>query len=95
MGGGLKVITRVKGNIESRLEGYIFQPFQAIVQDDELKADYGEALSDRGYMATLAAVYHSPFGPLSLSVNYYSKKEDPFTVLFHFGYIIFNRKALY
>lgn len=95
LGGGLKVITRVKGNIESRLEGYIFQPFQAIVQDDELKADYGEAFSDRAYMATLAAVYHSPFGPLSLSVNYYSKKEDPFTILFHFGYIIFNRKALY
>ena len=28
------------------------------------------------------------------SVNYYDQDKDPFSVLFHFGYIIFNKKAL-
>ena len=27
--------------------------------------------------------------------NYYSEKEEPFTVLLHFGFIIFNKRALY
>ena len=41
-----------------------------------------------------ALVYSSPLGPLSLSVNYYDQYENPFSFLFHFGYIIFNRKSI-
>jgi NTE family protein len=39
-------------------------------------------------------VWHSPLGPVSASANYYSSREEPFSFLIHFGYIIFNRKAL-
>jgi NTE family protein len=39
-------------------------------------------------------VYNSPLGPLSISVNYYDKMPDAFTVNFNFGYIIFNRRAM-
>ena len=95
IGGGLKLLTKIKSNIDARIEGYVFQPFQEIVETENLQAKYGGAFSDRSFMATLATIYHSPFGPVSLSVNYYSEKEEPITLLFHFGYIIFNRKALY
>ncbi len=95
IGMGLKVTTTIVGNLEARAEGYVYQPFQEIIPNAELKAKYGEAFANRYYMATLAALYNSPFGPLSLSINYYSKREEPLSVMLHFGYIIFNRKALF
>jgi NTE family protein len=94
IGMGLKSIIRIRTNLEVRVEGYMFQPFQEIVQGDDLEAKYGNAFESRSGIATLAGIYHSPVGPVSLSVNYYEQRDNQFSVLFHFGYIIFNRKAL-
>ena len=95
LGLGLKNVFSVRKNFDLRLEGYVFQPFQSIEQDPvTLKANYSEVFSKRYFLGTFGLVYHSPVGPISLSVNYYDKAEKPFTVLFHFGYILFNRKAL-
>lgn len=95
MGVGLKNVFSIRKNLDARLEGYLFQPFQSIEQDPiTLKAKYGEAFSKRFFLGTFGLVYHSPVGPVSISVNYYDKNEKPFTVLFHFGYILFNRRAL-
>jgi len=91
---GLKTIFSIRTNLEVRVEGHIFQPFQEIKQTPSLNATYKTAFDNRSAMASLAAVYHTPVGPVSLSLNYYEKREDPFSVLFHFGYIIFNRRAL-
>jgi len=38
-------------------------------------------------------VYHSPLGPVSVSLNYYDKKERPYSFIFSFGYVIYNRSA--
>ncbi len=95
MGAGLKNVFNIRSDFDARLEGYVFQPFQSIEQNPlTLKARYAEAFSNRYFLATFGLVYHSPVGPISLSVNYYDKNEKPFSVLFHFGYIIFNRKSL-
>jgi len=55
-------------------------------------------------LATANLVYHSPLGPLSASVNYYFNVPEllnsdvnprtPITLLVHFGYILFNDRAL-
>ena len=76
-----------------RLEGYVFQPFQTINKNFDLKAEYGKPLSTRHYIAVGALVYQSPVGPLSVSVNYYDNPKNQFSFLFHFGYIIFNNKS--
>jgi len=95
MGIGLKNVFSISKNFDARLEGYVFQPFQSIEQNPvSLKAQYSEAFSKRYFLGTFGFVYHSPVGPVSISANYYDKNEKPFTLLFHFGYIIFNRKAL-
>ena len=94
IGMGLKSIVRIRSNFEARLEGYLFQPFQEIIQRSDMTAKYGDAFENISGIATLAGLYHSPVGPISLSVNYYEKRDPQFTVLFHFGFIIFNRRAL-
>jgi NTE family protein len=94
IGMGLKTIFKFWSNFEVRVEGHIFQPFQEIIQTEDLKADYNTAFASRCGLASLATIYHTPVGPVSLSVNYYEKRDDQFSVLFHFGYILFNKRAL-
>jgi len=92
---GLKMVLRIYKKIEYRLEGYIFQPYQAILENNQTQtAYYGKKFSDRAYMASTAIVYNSPLGPLSLGVNYYDKLPDSFTLNFNFGYILFNGRAM-
>ncbi|HIA11022.1 MAG TPA: hypothetical protein EYN69_02990 [Flavobacteriales bacterium] len=97
---GQKVIINLKDEIDFRLEGYIFQPYKSIVKQDTSFA-LGNEFGGFYTIATASLVYHSPIGPLSLSMNYYhnlpeiaQEEKTPLTFFFHFGYIIFNRKAL-
>lgn len=94
IGFGLKAVTELTSSLEFRAEAYLFQPFQPILPTAENKASYGDAFESRSLLATSGLVYHTPVGPASISLNYYEKREAPFSVLFHFGYILFNRKTL-
>lgn len=94
---GLKSIFLLRKTLDLRLEGYAFMPYQAIIQQADNTAAYAAPLSidDFNYIAMAAVVWHSPLGPVSFSINHYSNNQpQPFSLLFHFGYIIFNRKAL-
>jgi len=104
---GLKNVYAFTKNIDIRIEGYVFQPYQEIVKNNDLKADFGTELNKRYILATAALVGHTPVGPISLSLNYYQDYiygfrileypntiAKPFTFLFHFGYIIFNKRAV-
>jgi len=94
IGMGLNTILTIRPNVELRAQGYIFQPFQEIIQTADLQPKYKTAFDTRSAIASLAGIFHSPVGPVSLSLNYYEKRDKQFSVLFHFGYIIFNRSAL-
>ncbi|HLG04161.1 MAG TPA: patatin-like phospholipase family protein [Bacteroidia bacterium] len=93
---GLKSIFVLWKAIDWRVEGYVFVPYEAIRKDESTLKAYAGApftLSDVSYIAMTALVWHSPLGPVSVSLNYYSPKNPPFSLLFNFGYIIFNRKS--
>ncbi len=90
--GGLKSILKIDQNLDLRMEGYIFQPVYPIHKDQQ-KAVLGSAFERRYFMGTGALVYHSPLGPISLSINYYDNQSEPFSFLFNFGYIIFNDRS--
>jgi len=93
--GGLKAVLKIYKKLEFRAEGYIFQPYQEILQDPvNYTASYGPILSDRSYIAAATLVYNTFLGPLSLGLSYYDKLSSPFTFNLNFGYIIFNRSAL-
>jgi NTE family protein len=90
---GLKNLFHISKNIHFRLEGYVFQPFQEITENNDYSAGFGDAFENRYFLASGAAVYNSPLGPVSLSLNYYEGNDDPWSLVFNFGYVVFNRKA--
>lgn len=90
---GLKFILNIYRKIDFRLEGYFFQPYQEILADENMNAYFGKEFSYRSVIASSSLVWHSPLGPLSVSVNYYDRSNDKFSAFFNFGYIIFNAPA--
>jgi NTE family protein len=94
IGIGLKMAIDLAKGFEFRAESYLYQPFQEINANALNKAIYGKALSSRSTLAHTGLVYHTPIGPASISLNYYEKREKPISILFHLGYILFNKRAL-
>lgn len=93
-GAGLRNVWMIRTNLDFRLEGYVFQPYRDLVKvDSTLKTDYGKAFARQFYIGSSGFVFHSPLGPISLFVNYYHERKNPFSLLFHFGYIIFSKSA--
>jgi len=94
LGGGVKAIYMPFKKFQVRAEAYIFQPYQVIFEDNNKQAAYGKKWADRNYLGTLSVVYYTPIGPIAFNANYYEKSEEHWSFLFHFGYIIFNKKSL-
>ena len=77
-----------------RLEAYLFKPIEHIVEGSNQEA-YSDREFTKVFLAgTAGLVYHSPIGPVSLSANYYDDPQYNFGVLFHVGYLLFNRHSL-
>lgn len=89
---GLMHVFSFNKSLDLRLEGYAFNPFGAIVRNQLGKAEY-DFTSRQYYIGSASVVFHSPLGPVSLSGNYYDLKESPWSIIFNFGYILFNRSA--
>ncbi len=87
---GLKFVVDVFRKIDFRLEGYLFQPYQEILSDEQMEPIYGKELAYRSVIGSSSIVWHSLLGPFSISLNYYDRSNDRFSVFFNFGYIIFN-----
>lgn len=91
---GLKTVINIRKNIDWRNEAYAFQPYREISQATDFSAKISTDLGTPLFLGTSALVYHSPIGPMSLSLNYYDSEEDKFSVLFHVGYILFNKRVM-
>lgn len=91
--GGIRLLFNLHTRLDLRLEGYVFQPYQEILALN-LNAVYGNVLSTRHYMGSAALVFHTPAAPLAVSLNYYDKQPEPFSLLFTAGFILFNRRSL-
>ncbi len=91
---GLKAVYPLASSVDLRAEGYVFQPAEEIINTPTNEADYEDLFLRRFYIGSVAGVYHSPLGPLSFSVNYYDQREEPWSWIINFGYLIFNKRAL-
>jgi NTE family protein len=102
---GLRNVINIFKTLDFRLEGFAFQPYKEILRNDEKQAFYGQPFSKLYFVASSSIVYHSPVGPLSLSFNYFDQEpslnkagvlanKPVYGVLFSFGYILFNKRAL-
>lgn len=98
-GFGVRNIISFAKNLELRLEGYIYQPYQEIIEETaDHSAKYGEPFSRRFLIGSANLVFISPVGPLSFAGNYFydreKRTEKSISLLFHLGFLIFNRGAL-
>lgn len=91
---GIKNIVTASRNLDFRAEAYIFQPYKEILKSGGQSTSFGDAFSERRYILSGSAVYHSPVGPISLNFNYYDDQAKRFGVFFHLGYLIFNKRVL-
>ena len=92
---GIRAIASINRAIDLRLEWYTFVPYQVIMEDPSTKlAKLSQPFSTKHYIFSSALVFQSPLGPISLSANYYDQINNQVTLMFHFGYILFNHRAL-
>lgn len=91
---GLKGIWMAWKNLDVRVEAYMMHHLQKYKRNDDQSTGYYPIRLDPHIIAMTAVVYHTPIGPVSISGNYYQREERPWSVLFHIGYILFNRRAL-
>ncbi|MFZ4400455.1 MAG: patatin-like phospholipase family protein [Bacteroidales bacterium] len=90
---GIKDIIGLAKNIDLRLEAYLFLPFEEMIQTANLSATLNKKFNNRYLMGSSTLVFHSPIGPASLSFNYYQNMDQPFSLVFNLGYILFNPRA--
>ena len=98
---GHQFIFDINNRFDLRLEGYVFQPYARLNKIEEDRFEITRNLERRFTLASSSLIYNSPVGPLSLSFNYYFNNPEiplierqPFSLIFQFGYTIFNRRAL-
>jgi NTE family protein len=91
--GGIKGIYVPAKRIDIRLEGYAFVPVSSIIE--EKPQIPGEKLLDGTiqFAGTLNGIYHTPIGPVSISLNYYESLENHWSVMFHAGILLFNKRS--
>ena len=90
---GLKNVINVLKNLDLRIEGYTYLPFQEFQLVAPQSTQFGKYFSDRHYAATAGWVYHTIGGPVNLSLNYYDDEQNRFGVMFHVGFLLYNKRS--
>ncbi len=92
--GGIKNIFTLQRKFDLRIEGYVFLPYQEFKRIGMQQVGFENTLSKWRYAGTAGLVYQSPLGPISLSYNLYDETKRRHGVLFHIGYLIYNKRSL-
>ena len=90
---GVKNVVRIYNNLDLRLEGYMFLPFQEFQLVGGQGTQFGEYFSDRHYAASAGLVYHTIAGPVNLSINHYDDRQNRLGVMFHIGFLLYNKRS--
>ena len=90
--GGMRFIIPLSPSTHVRLEGYYFQPFKEVLSDTNNLPFYSNKLFTTNQITGCGGiVIHTPFGPASLLLNYFSRSDPKFYLQASFGYLLFNR----
>jgi NTE family protein len=91
--GGLRNIFSLRPNLDLRFEGYVFKPFETILQGANQETRLSRDITRLSVGGMAAFVMHTQVGPVSFSVNYYDDKESQFGILAHIGYLLFQKPS--
>lgn len=90
---GFKNVFKMTKNLNARAEFYIFQPVEEIELNKLQSVGYGKLFAKSYLAATAGLVFHTLAGPISLSFNYYDDDNKRFGVMFHAGFLIYNKRS--
>jgi len=94
---GAKLIIPILPKIDLRGAVYMYMP-NAILEKtvtDDATYNFEVQFEDYRYLASTKLIFHSPIGPLALTVNYYDAKPDiPWSFSINYGYTLFNRRFI-
>ncbi len=93
IGLGTNVIFKFRKSVDIRVDGYLFQPFNELVINDDGTFGYSELFKGESFLASSSFIYHSPIGPVRATLNYFPKQNSPFQLQFSYGYILFNERV--
>lgn len=93
-GVGTNIIFTIRKSWDIRLDAYIYQPFKKIQLNDDGTVTYSKIFKGETYLASASAIFHSPFGPLRFTTNYFPKQKTPFYFQLSYGYVLFNERAI-
>ncbi|MEN7550294.1 patatin-like phospholipase family protein [Rapidithrix thailandica] len=91
---GLRQIWQLSKSLDFRLEGYGFASAKTLKERIDQTAYLSTQNNSLDYAAAAIAVYHSPFGPMSAMVNYYSDPEFRWGFMLNAGFLLYNKKAI-
>ena len=91
---GLMPNIRLYKELFLRGEIYSYQPYTELLFTSTPQEIYSSALSSMKFFGSAALVLHTPIGPLSFSLNYYPGQIKEYYLIFNYGFILFNRRAL-
>jgi NTE family protein len=91
---GVRNIFTIKNRLDFRLEGYAFKPFEHIIENSNQEAVDQIEFTQLSFAAAGSVIFHSPVGPVALTVNYYDDPENRFGVLLHVGFLLFKNHIL-
>ncbi len=90
---GVKNVFKMTKNLDARAEFYIFQPMEEFELNKLQSVGYGKLFSKSYLAATAGFVFHTLAGPISLSFNHYDDDQKRFGVMFHAGFLIYNKRS--
>lgn len=92
LGTGVIAETSLWKNLVFRGEVHVFQPIEELLTDVDTGNQFrGKALDKRRFIAAGTILFRNPIAPLSLSVNYNDSETNKVSVMFNFGFLLFNR----
>jgi NTE family protein len=94
LGVGGNMIFTVKKAWELRLDAFAYQPFKIVIENSDKTITYSDFLPNRSYIASGSAIFHSPFGPLRFTANYFPQQKNTISLQFSMGYLLFNQRAI-
>lgn len=94
VGAGLNLIFTIYKVVDIRVDGYYYQPFRSIINNDDGTFGYAKPFKGESFVASSSIVYHSPIGPLRTTFNYFLNQPQPFAFQVSFGYVLFNPRAI-
>ncbi len=92
---GVKTIFDLYKNLELRVEGYYYAPYQKIKNTESGIPELSKPFSYQYVVGNAQLLYHTAIGPIGVAVNYFEKDGEKFTFLLSIGWNLYDRSRFY